>query len=261
MTSVSGGDFACPWTGQPDPDPVPPPDWQYGMDTSNIAQVAPGKGVGFAFEIHRKPDGSYKDLGNAVFEVHLGEKMPIAKCFRGLITGPKEVQLGLMTVYNPNIKNSPNADGYIYIYCCSAGVWDSVVVGRVPVEHAFDPSKYQFLKKSKEWDAEGVIPKHGDTDYGMEGSPVSNSQGSIMYNEYLGRYMLFCGTLGHYGSFCLSETPYGPWSQSYPILSSEEMRYGVNVHPDLLSDSNGKEMLVSWGTNVVQTMYKLTLDY
>lgn len=167
-----------------------------------------------------------------------------------------------MTVFNPNIRNTPHADGNIYIYCIGDGVWDSVIVGRAPVNNAFDISTYKFMEASGEWDDAGVIPQKGDTSYGMPGSSVSNSQGSIMYNNHLGKYMLFCGTFGRQASFYLADTPVGPWSQSYPLLESPDaMRYGVNVHPDLFPQRNGKELLFSWGTNVVLTMYKLTFNY
>jgi len=231
------------------------------MDTTNTAQVGPGTGICFAWEIHRKPDGACKDIGNAVLQVRLGPDKPIATRIGPLITGPDKLQIGIMTVFNPNIRSTPHADGHIYMYCIGSGIWDSVIVGRAPVAAAFDPGTYQFMKTSGEWDAPGVISQKGDTSYGMAGSPVSNSQGSIMYNAYLGKYMLFCGTMGHQASFYLADTPWGPWSKNYPLLESKEMRYGVNVHPDLLPGSDGREILVSWGTNVVQTMYKLTFNY
>jgi hypothetical protein len=232
------------------------------MDTSNTAQTGPGTGICFAWEIHRKTDGSYKDIGNAMLQVTLGADKPIATRLGGLITGPDKIQIGLMTVFNPNIRNTPYADGHIYMYCIGADVFESVIVGRAPVDSAFDPRTYQFLKSSGEWDAKGVIPQRGDTSYGMAGSPVSNSQGSIVYNEYLGKYILFCGTFARQASFYLADTPVGPWSQNYLLLESPDaLRYGVNVHPDLLLQSNGNEMLLSWGTNVVLTMYKLTLNY
>lgn len=232
------------------------------MDTTNTAQVGPGTGICFAWEIHRKPDGSYKDIGNAMLKVTLGPEMPVASRFGPLVTGPDRIQLGIMTIFNPNIRNTPHADGYIYIYCIGDGIWDSVIVGRAPVESAFDLGTYQFMKATGEWDAKGIIPQRGDTSYGMQGSPISNSQGSIVYNDYLGKYMLFCGTFARQASFYLSDTPIGPWSQNYPLLESHDaMRYGVNVHPDLLPQSNGQELLLSWGTNVVLTMYKLTFNY
>ena len=96
------------------------------------------------------------------------------------------------------------------MYSTGAGIWDSIIVRRVGISSTFDPSKYQFLKQTGEWDAKGVIPDTGDTSYGMAGKPVSNSQGSIMYNQYLGKYMLFYGTDGLYGGFYLCDTPIGP---------------------------------------------------
>jgi hypothetical protein len=153
-------------------------------------------------------------MGNAILKVTLGPEKPIASRFAPLATGPDKIQLGIMTVFNPNIRNTPRADGDIYIYCIGDGVFDSVIVGRVPVNCAFDINSYQFMKASGEWDAQGLIPRKGDTSYGMPGSPVSNSQGSIMYNDYLGKYMLFCGKFARQASFYLSDTPVGPWSKT-----------------------------------------------
>lgn len=263
MTTVSGEDFAQPFTGQPNPDPVPPQGDSYGMDTSNTAQVAPGKGIGFAWEIFRSSSvGDAKDIGNAMFEVTLGAQKPIATRKRDLITDGTKLQIGLMTVFNPNIKNTPGANGYLYMYSTSPGTWDSVIVGRVKVEDAFDPTKYQFMKKDGTWDAEGTIPDRSDTSYGMVGAPVSNSQGSIMWNDYLQKYTMFCGTMGAAASFVTGDNPWGPWSKAYPLIdSSDGLRYGANVHPDLLPSSNGKELLFSWGTPGIQTMYKITFNY
>jgi hypothetical protein len=230
------------------------------MDTTNIVQCGPGTGICFAWEIRRKPNGAYKDMGNAILKVTL--RPDIAARFRPLATRPDKIQLGNMTVFNPNTHNTPHVDGYIYINCIGDGVFDSVIVGRVPVNSAFDINSYQFMKANGEWDAQGVIPRKGDTSYGMPGSPVSNSQGSIMYNDYLGNYMLFCGTFARQASFYLSDTPVGPWSKSYLLLESPDaMRYAVNVHPDLFPHSNGRELLFSRGTNVVLTKYKLSFNY
>lgn len=262
FTTVQNENFAQPFTGKPNPDPVPPQDAQYGMDTSNTAQVAPGKGIGFAWEIFRTPaEGDIKDLGSAMFEVTLGDEKPIATRKRDLITDGSKIQIGLMTVFNPNLKNSPNANGYLYMYTTGAGMWDSIIVGRVKVESAFDPTKYQFMKMNGTWDAEGVIPTKNDTSYGMEGKPVSNNQGSIMWNDYLQKYTLFTGQLGHTASFSTSDNPWGPWSKPYQLITLPNLTYGANVHPDLLPSSDGKELLFSWGTAAIQTMYKITFNY
>lgn len=116
------------------------------MDTTNTFQCGPGTGIFFAWEIHRKPDGACKDMGNAILKVTLGPEKPIASRFGPLATGPDKIQLGIMTVFNPNIRNTPHADGYIYINCIGDGVFDSVIVGRVPVNSAFDINSYQLMK-------------------------------------------------------------------------------------------------------------------
>ena len=72
------------------------------------------------------------------------------------------------------------------------------------------------------------------------------------------------------GGFYLADTPYGPWGDYYPVLGDKEaeaggtqgeMHYGVNCHPELLPGGDGREVLVSWGTPAVITMFKLGFEY
>lgn len=267
ITSVSDWDFAKPWTDSPNPDPVStdPASIKYGMDTSNTAEISANEGIAFAWEILRGGQSS-TDEGLAMLHVTLGDQVPMATRKEGLITDSSKLQIGSMTVFNPNVKNSPKADGYLYMYSNSPTTYGSVVVGRVPVADAFDPkmSNYQFLKTGGDWDAAGTIPDRSATGYGMQGSPVSNAQGSIMYNEYLGKYMLWTSAMASVGGFYLADTPTGPWSEFYQVLTKgadAPITYGMNVHPDLLPDSNGKQLLVSWGTSAIITMYKLSFEY
>ena len=259
-------DFARSWTGSPNPDPTPPSGAAYGMDTSNTAAVSATEGIAFAWEIFRggiysNSNGYGPAQGQAMLHVTLGDKQPIATRKEGLLWGSDKLDVGSMTLFNPG--NAPNGGGYIYMYSNSVGTYSPVVVGRVPVASAFDHTQYRFLKTDGTWDAAGTIPNSSADGYGMSGNPqppVSNAEGSIMYNQYLSKYMLFTSTMETSGGFYLADTPYGPWGQKFEILS-EGGHYGMNCHPELLPGSNGQTVLVSWGTSSVQTMYKLSFAY
>ena len=263
--------FAKPWYGDADP-----PDGQYyGMDTSNTAQVAPGEGIAFAWEVFRTTKKETGEKGQAVLHVTLGEDMPVAQREEGLRWGPNRLYVGEMTVFNPNNLSPvpPNAGGYLYMYSVSTSVYAPVIVGRVKVGNAFDHNKYEFQKTDGTWDDAGQIPASDGAGYGMSGNPggpISNAQGSIMYNYYLGKYMLWTSKMATTGGFYLSDSPVGPWGDYYEILGQQEadqgntpdkVHYGVNCHPALLPNSDGKEVLVSWGTNSIVNMFKLSFEY
>lgn len=268
-------DFAKPFTGSPNPDPVPPQGTSYGMDTSNVAQVADGEGIAFAWEIFRSTSDYGDTKGQAMLHVTLGDTMPIATRKEGLLWGADKLQIGSFAVYNPNRASPvpPNADGYVYIYSNSVTTFGPVTVGRVKESSAFDHTQYQFLQTDGTWDTPGTIPLSSADGYGMAGTPkppASNAQGSMMYNPYLAKYMLWTSTLASVGGFYLSDTPYGPWGDHYPVFgdaeakaggTEEKMHYGVNCHPELTPSGDGKEVLVSWGTPGVITMFKLSFEY
>jgi len=234
------------------------------MDTSNVAAISDTEGIAFAWEIFRggiNPTGYGPTQGQAILHVTLGTTQPIATRKEGLLWGPDKLDIGSMTLFNAG--NNPNSGGYIYMYSNSASTYGPVIVGRVPVASAFDHTKYQFLKTDGTWDSEGTIPDTSAAGYGMSGSPkapTSNAQGNIMYNGYLGKYMFFTSTMETSGGFYLADTPYGPWGAYYEILS-EGADYGMNCHPELSPGSKGQDILVSWGTAGVQTMYMLSFLY
>jgi len=95
--------------------------------------------------------------------------------------------------------------------------------------------------------------------YGVSGTVASNGQGSIMYSNYFKKYILFTGTMGWNMNFHTSDTPYGPWSDEYGIMTTH--CYGVNVHPEMSPDGDHKVLYVSSGIGNVITMYKLEFDF
>lgn len=228
----------------------------WGMDTSNVVEVDDGVGVCFAWEIWRDTTGKEVDRGLAISRVTLGEKVPVAERFGELATGPEGLQVGLMTCMK--------ADGYLYMYT-NAGP-TGIVVGRTKVADAFKPETYSFLRLDGSW-VPG-IPAHKDTAYGIQtigqeqGKIHSDNQGSIMWNAYLGRYVLFTCMYGSSMNFYMSENPWGPWSQQYTLL--ETHGYGVNVHECFLREGEhgGRVLYISSGSmgNVI-TMWRVEFGY
>ncbi|CAL3964017.1 unnamed protein product [Diplocarpon coronariae] len=225
----------------------------WGMDTSNVAEVEDGVGVGFAFEVWRDTTGKEVPKGLAIFKCSLGEKAPVAERFGPLIAGPEALQVGLMTI--------TRADGYIYTY--SNGGPTGIVIGRAKLNEAFDASKYEFMRTDGQWVV--GIPQQDDGGYGIQttgqeqGKIHSDGQGSIMYNRYLEKWMLFTCMYGWSANFYLSNTPYGPWSTQYTLLGETE-GYGINVHPSMSEDP--RVLYLSSGTaeNII-TMWKIELGY
>ena len=245
ITNVYGKDFAQPYAGDPAPDPKgPTPFW--GMDTSNVAEVTPGVGIGFVWEIWRSPEGPYEDRGSGIIRVTLGEVQPIADRTGPLITGPDGLQVGLMTIMI--------AEGYLYTY--SNGGPTGIIIGRVAVADAFDATKYEFLKTDGTW-VQG-IPKSTDMSYGIQGKIHSDGQGSIMWSNYFKKYLLFTCAFGQVMNFYTSDTPYGPWSDEYYLL--QVPGYGVNVHPELSPDGNHQVLYISSGAENIITMYKIEFN-
>ncbi len=197
ITNVNDWDFA-----KADPsDPVPngnTPFW--GQATSNIAEVTPGVGIGFVWEFWRDPSGAHQDRGLGIIKVVNGPMVPIATRTGPLVAGPEVINVGWMTILN--------AEGYIYTY--SNGGATGIVVGRAKLADAFDATKYEFLKVDGTWSI--GIPLLSDMSYGVQGAIHSDGQGSIMYNSYFKKYMLFTNAYEQFMNFYASDTPYGPWS-------------------------------------------------
>lgn len=247
ITNVSGHDFATPWEGDEKPDPNgPTPFW--GMDTSNIAEVEDGVGVGFVWEIWRNVLGTAVNRGAGMIRVILGEEQPVANRTGPLVTGPDGLQVGLMTVLN--------AEGYIYTYSNGGTSPTGMVCGRAKLADAFDATKYEFQKTDGSWVL--GIPSANDTSYGMQGPIHSDGQGSIMWNNYFKKYMLFVCAFGNDMNFYTSDTPYGPWSAEYGLL--HVLGYGVNVHPMWSPGGSHKTIYISSGWANIITMYRVDFD-
>ncbi|CZT07316.1 uncharacterized protein RCO7_07303 [Rhynchosporium graminicola] len=251
-SNVAGWEFAKPHESDPKPPGGNEGVEHWGMDTSNIAEVEPGVGVGFAWVIHRNTVGKEVYQGLGVLRVTLGKDCPVAERVGPLVTGPDELQMGLMTIIN--------AEGYIYTY--SNGGITGIIVGRAKVADAVDTSKYEFLRHDGNW-VQG-IPKSNDVGYGIktigqeQAKIHSDGQGSIMFNKHLNKYMLFTCMFGHATSFYMSDTPYGPWTPEYRLL--DEPGYGINVHPSMSEDH--RILYISSGTmeNII-SMWKVEFGY
>ncbi|KAL2062074.1 hypothetical protein VTL71DRAFT_6340 [Oculimacula yallundae] len=245
IKNVNDWDFAKAWSG----DEKPPSDTPFfGMDTSNVAEVSPGVGVGFVWEIWRNTQGKEVDRGAGIIRVTLGDKVPIANRTGPLITGPDGIMMGITSVLA--------AEGYIYTY--TNGGPNGLIVGRAPLSSAFDATAYEFRKTTGAW-VPG-IPTKSDMSYGVDGDVHSDGQGSVFFNNYLKKYMFFVGAYGYYMNFYTSATPYGPWSAEYTVAS--EVGYGINVHPEFSPNGDHSTLYVSSGAaDGVIRMRKLVFKY
>lgn len=246
ITSVSNSNFAVADPSDPVPDPNgATPAW--GMDTSNIAEVSPGVGIGFVWEIWRSSSGAYVDRGSGIIQVALNGTWPVATRTGPLITDGTAIQVGLMTILN--------AEGYIYTYANNGPT--GIVVGRALVANAFDATAYEFLQTSGAWVT--GIPAADDTSYGVDGSITSDGQGSILFSNYFNKYMLFTGAYENFMSFYTSDTPYGPWSDAYSLATVPG--YGVNIHPEFSPDGSHKTLYISSGINNIIEMHEINFNY
>ncbi|TVY39241.1 hypothetical protein LCER1_G009219 [Lachnellula cervina] len=237
-----------------DPAPEEPfPFW--GLSTSNVAEVSPGVGIGFIWEIWRNTSGVGPNRGLGIYRASLGPELPVGNRTGGLVAGPDALPVGIMTVMN--------AEGYVYTYTNKDG--SGIVVGRAAVGNAFEVDAYEFLTLKGSW-VQG-IPSYADakTNYGLLGEgdggvvPISYGQGSIMWSNYFNRYLLFTGSYGSSMMFYASQTPYGPFEGPYDIETV--LGYGVNVHPFWSPDGSHQTLYVSSGWDNVINMYKLDFDY
>ncbi|KAL5325306.1 hypothetical protein ACEPPN_006431 [Leptodophora sp. 'Broadleaf-Isolate-01'] len=241
IKNVNGWDFAKAHSSDPPPQGNTP---FWGMDTSNVAEVSPGVGVGFVWEIWRAVTGEY---GAGMIKVTLGSNVPLANRNGPLITGADGIQVGIMTILN--------AEGYIYTY--TNGGPSGLIIGRSKLQNAFDATKYEFLQTNGNWVT--GIPKSNDMSYGVQGNVHSDGQGSIVYSNYFRKYMLFTGAYGYYMNYYTSDTPYGPWSGQYGLAG--RVGYGVNVHPEFSPGGSHRVLFVSSGAGDGIMMYKLEFKY
>lgn len=257
VDQVQNNDFAQAWSGDTPPQS---PQWAWGMDTSNVAEINSTHGVAFAWEAWRgASDGSTTDRGNAVVSVTLGADKPIAQRVGPLLTGPDSVALGLLAILR---------DGN-YVYTYSEGGPSNVVVGRVPADDSvFDATKYEFLQHGTSDTWASGIPSRSDNTFGATtinpgGKFGCAVYGSVFYNSYLKKYIILCNIYMSFVNMYTSDTPYGPWSAEYGITSSGNDgllsgSYGSHAHPEF---GNGKEWYFSIGPNSVFQVFKVTFDY
>ncbi|ETN45660.1 uncharacterized protein HMPREF1541_09493 [Cyphellophora europaea CBS 101466] len=254
VTHVNNNDFLQAWAGDAQPQK---PQTSWGMDTSNVAAINDTHGVAYARQIWRgAPDGSFNDQGNVVAAITLGDTQPVATRMGPLLTGPDVVEMGLLAIMR---------DGdYIYIY--SMGGPSKITVSRVHAsDDVFDSTKYESLEygSATEWSA--GIPGKTDDKYGMTtanpgGQFGCSVYGSAFYNNYLKKYTIICNVYMSFTNMYTSDTPYGPWSVEYPLLSGWN-GYGSHAHPEYSPGGSHKEIYFSQGPNQKFNMFKVTFGY
>lgn len=254
---VQNYDFVQAWSGD---SPPQSPQWAWGMDTSNVAEINSTHGVAFAWEAWRgASDGTMTDCGNAVASITLGADKPFARRVGPLLTGPDSIALGLLAILR---------DGD-YIYTYSEGGPSNVIIGRVPADDSvFDASKYEFLQHGTANTWSPGIPPRGSNSFGATTvNPGGNfgcaAYGSVFYNSYLEKYIILCNIHMSSVNMYTSDTPSGPWSAEYRLTSSGSDgllsgSYGSHAHPEY---GNGKEWYFSIGPNSVFQVFKVTFDY
>lgn len=247
ITNINSNTFLQPWSGDPVPEA---PQSSFGMDTSNVAAINDTHGVAYAWEIWRgASDGSISNRGNAVAAITHGETIPVATRIGPLLTGPDNIQLGLNGIIN--------AEGYIYIY--SAGGPTKMMVTRVPADDSvFDATKYESLTLNQTW--VNGIAQNTDNMYGMQSSDTQfacGTYGSAFYSNYFNQYVLICNIFELFTHMYVSDTPYGPFTGPYELLSGVD-GYGSMAHPSYSPGGSHKELYFSQGPNSKFNMFKVT---
>jgi hypothetical protein len=253
INHIHNNDFLNPWTDDLAPQE---PHSAWGMDQSNVAPLNETHGVVYGFEIWRgASDDSFVPRGNAVGIVTLGSEKPIATRLGPLLTGPDAIGMGLLAILR---------DGnYIYLY--TEGGPSRLLVTRVPADASvFDASKYESLNFGNDsWTS--AIPTASDSKYGMTTSDKSNQfacavYGSVFYSNYLNKYVIICNIFMSCTNMYTSDTPYGPWSEKYGLLSGWT-GYGSMAHPMYSPGGSHKKLYFSQGPNEKFNMFKITFNY
>lgn len=260
VDNIADNNFVSAWSG--DPTPVAP-QTSWGMDTSNVAAINSTHGIAYAWEIWRgASDNSIVDRGNAVIAVTLGETKPIATRVGPLLTGPDVIQMGLLAILR--------ADNYIYTY--SIGGPSNIIVGRVAADDsAFTASKYEFLTHGSSDSWTTGVPSSNTTAVGATTANTSGQfgcavYGSVFYSNYLKQYVIICNIYLSYVNMYTSDTPYGPWSAEYSLMSAStddhvSGSYGSMVHHEYAPGGSDKEVYFSMGPNSVFNMFKIQFNY
>ncbi|CZS91454.1 uncharacterized protein RCO7_07082 [Rhynchosporium graminicola] len=223
ILNVNDNKFAKP---DPSDEKLPAGDF-YGMDTSNVAEVTPGVGIGFVI-FRNATGGDEVDRGSGIIRVTLGTTVPIATRVGPLITGADGIQVGITSILA--------AEGYIYVYTNYGP--NGLMVGRAKCASAFSASSYKFRTTFGSW---------------VTGIPTTSNM-----NNY-GSYMFFVGGYGYDMSFHTSDAPYGPWSDEYRV--AEAVGYGIDVHLEFSPDGDHSVLYVSSGAADGITMRKIEFRY
>ena len=253
IADINNNNFLSAWIGDPTPQH---PQSSWGMDQSNVAPLNDTHGIVYGSQIWRgASDGSFVPQGNAVGLVTLGSDRPVATRIGPLLTGPDALGMGLLAILRD--------EDYIYLY--TEGGPSRVVVTRVPAtDDVFDASKYEsLLVGTTDW--ETGIPSTTDTQYGMTTANESGQfgcsvYGSVFFSNYFNKYVIICNIFMTSTNMYISDTPYGPWSEEYGLLSGWT-GYGSMAHPMYSPDGSHKEVYFSQGPNSKFNMFKITFGY
>ena len=152
-------------------------------------------------------------------------------------------------------------DGYIYLYGRHAGRQYGITCARVKKENIEKFKEYEYLlgfNDSKPIWSKGVegLKELNNHEFQMISAPVSNM--SVIYNNYLGKWMCVYFKPGYGIVYNTALTPYGPYSDFEVILGNDypfpcgKYIYGGFTH-ELLSEDNGQKiyLLVSQWTDIL----------
>lgn len=257
LTHIDQANFIRPWSG----DKKHSAYRSWGMYSSNVAPLNETHGVVYAWEFLRNgPAKSYLNRGPAVSIVTLGETKPIARRMGSLLAGPDSIGLGLLAILR---------DGH-YIYIYSTGGPSGTTVGRVhaSVDAVLDADRYEFLKYGTNDTWIAGIPTNTTTKVGAT-MPRSSKElgcgvwGSVIYSNYLNKYVMLCDRFVTAVLMHVSDTPWGPWSPQYEIVAGGNLTgsYGPMIHQAYSPGGSDKSWYFSLGPNYDFYMYKVTFNY
>ena len=130
----------------------------------------------------------------------------------------------------------PNSD-YIYLYGIPGGRQGGCTLGRTTKENFLNKNEYEYLVGNDKWEkgASGLAKLKGDNAHFVIGPSVSEL--SVVYNEYLGKYMTVFYRAGKL-VMLTSDTPYSKFSNAVTLLDQTDYNgiYGGFLHPEFLAD-------------------------
>ena len=130
----------------------------------------------------------------------------------------------------------PNSD-YIYIYGIPGGRNGACVVGRTTKDKFLNFNEYEYLVGENKWEkgSAGLAKLKGDDAYCIIEPTVSEM--SVVYNEYLGKYMTVFYRSGKL-IMMVADTPYSKFSNYAVLLDQTDYSgiYGGFLHPEFLAD-------------------------